>query len=30
LVLLRKIGEAIVFDQASEAQISAAIEARCT
>jgi 3-dehydroquinate synthase len=30
LVLLREIGKAIVFDQASEAQISAAIEARCT
>lgn len=30
LVLLQEIGKAIVSDQASDAQISAAIEARCT
>ncbi|TXT30729.1 MAG: 3-dehydroquinate synthase [Rhodocyclaceae bacterium] len=30
LVLLQEIGRAIVSDQASDAQISAAIEARCT
>ena len=30
LVLLQSIGKAIVFDQASEAEISDAIEARCT
>jgi 3-dehydroquinate synthase len=30
LVLLREVGKAVVSDQASEAQICAAIEARCT
>jgi len=30
LVLLKEIGKAVVSDQASDAQISAAIEARCT
>lgn len=30
LVLLEEIGKAVVFDQASDEQISAAIEARCT
>jgi 3-dehydroquinate synthase len=30
LVLLQEIGKAVVFDRASDAQISAAIEARCT
>ena len=30
LILLRNIGEAVVSDQADEAAIGAAIEARCT
>jgi 3-dehydroquinate synthetase len=30
LVLLREIGQAIVSDEASEAQIAQAIKARCT